>query len=237
MAGALIYDNYEKFCKQVAEHILAILKISLVHKRRCSLVLSGGSTPAGIYRYLKDHSGDFTWEYVDFFVGDARCVPEDHEDSNYRMIRERFREALAGETGARLYKPDCSLSPEEAARDYNETIHAYLEKEGAFDLVLLGMGPDGHTASLFPGSPELEERASLVLATKDEAPMEPHHRRITMTLPALNRCDHVLFLLRGGEEKRQIMDTVLKNRNKSETPYPVQRVKPESGKAYWYFSA
>lgn len=236
MAGALIYDDYEQFCKQVAEHILAILKISLVHKKRCSLVLSGGSTPAGIYRYLKDHSGDFNWEYVDFFVGDERCVPEDHEDSNYRMIKECFKEALAPETGARLYKPDTGLSPEEAAKGYNETIHDYLEKEGFFDLVLLGMGPDGHTASLFPGYPELEEKASLVLATKDEAPMEPYHRRITMTLPALNRCDHVLFLLRGGEEKRQIMDTVLRNRNKGGTPYPVQRVRPESGKAYWYFS-
>ena len=236
MAGALIYDNYEQFCKQVAEHILGILKLSLVHKRRCSLVLSGGSTPEGIYHYLKDHSEDFTWEYVDFFIGDERCVPEDHKDSNYRMIKDSFKEALGPETGARLYRPDCTLSPEEAAKAYNDTIHAYLEKEGTFDLVLLGMGPDGHTASLFPGSPELNERASLVLATAEEAPMEPHHRRITMTLPALNRCDHVLFLLRGGEEKRSIMETVLRHKNKGQNPYPVQRVKPESGKAYWYFS-
>ncbi len=236
MAGALIYDNYEQFCKQVAEHILAILKLSLVHKKRCSLVLSGGSTPAGIYRYLKDHSGDFTWEYVDFFIGDERCVPEDHQDSNYKMIRESFKEALASETGARLYRPDCSLSPEEAAKKYNDFIHDYLDKEGSFDLVLLGMGNDGHTASLFPGSPELNEHASLVTATEAEAPMEPYHRRVTMTLPALNCCDHVLFLLRGGDEKRAIMETVLKNRNKGETPYPIQRVNPKSGKAYWYFS-
>ena len=66
MAGALIYDDYEKFCRQVAEHILAILKLSLIHKKRCSLVLSGGNTPAGIYRYLKDHSGDFNWGVCGF---------------------------------------------------------------------------------------------------------------------------------------------------------------------------
>lgn len=236
MAGALIYDDYDRFCRQAAEHILAILKLSLIHSKRCSLVLSGGTTPGGIYRYLQNHDKEFNWDHVDFFIGDERCVPEDHEDSNYRMIRETFLDGI-GCSAKQLYKPDCTLNPDDAAQDYRHRIDAYLHKRGTFDLVLLGMGPDGHTASLFPGYPELTEENYMVVATADEGPLAPGHRRVTLTLPALNKSDHVLFLLKGGPEKRQIMDEVIKTKTPSQSPYPIGRVRPASGKTYWYFSS
>jgi len=235
MAGALIYDDYDKFCRQAAEHILGILKLSLIHSKRCSLVLSGGSTPSGVYDYLAGHSDDFSWKDVDFFIGDERCVPDDHEDSNYRMIRESFLDRVV-HRASHVYTIDKSLTPDEGAREYHLKIKDYLEHNHMFDLVLLGMGPDGHTASLFPGYPEVREQSSLALATAEEAPLAPYHRRITLTLPALNRSGHVLFLLRGGEDKMAIMNDVLYNRADKANPYPVQMVRPEGGKTYWYFS-
>jgi len=235
MAGALIYNDYEKFCRQAAEHMLAILNLSFVHSKRCSMVLSGGSTPSGVYEYLSHHSGDFRWKDVDFFIGDERCVPDDHEDSNYRMIRDSFLNKVVHKE-SQIFTIDKSLSPDEGARDYHLKIKDYLEHNNLFDLVLLGMGPDGHTASLFPGNPEVKELSSLVLATREEAPLSPFHRRITLTVPALNRSSHVLFLIRGGDEKLKIMNEVLYEKPGKVEKYPVQMIKPVSGKSYWYFS-
>lgn len=235
MAGALIFDNYEDFCKQAAGHILAILKLSLVHRKRVSMVLSGGSTPAGVYKHLAENSEDFNWKHVDFFIGDERCVPSDHEDSNFRMIKESFL-SLIDHNESQVFVINQSLAPDDAALDYHLRVKNYLEKNSCFDLVLLGMGPDGHTASLFPGYPELQEKKRLALATEQEGPLPPHHRRVTLTVPALNHSNHLVFLLRGGSEKRAIMDKVLSSGKKKDSAYPVQMIRPVEGRAYWYFS-
>lgn len=235
MAGALIFDKYDDFCRQAAGHIIAILKLSLVHNKRASMVLSGGSTPAGIYRYLAENSEDFYWKDIDFFIGDERCVPEDHEDSNFRMIKESFLSLIPHEE-SQIYAINQTLSPDEAALDYHLRVKEYLELNSCFDLVLLGMGPDGHTASLFPGYPELKEKKRLAVATADEGPLEPYHRRVTLTVPALNHSNHLLFLLRGGSEKQTIMDEVLHSGRRNNMEYPVQLIKPINGRAYWYFS-
>jgi len=233
MAGALIFEDYDDFCHQVANHIISILRHSLVHNRRASMVLSGGNTRRGVYKTLAEEHRDFSWQFIDFFVGDERCVPEDHKDSNVAMIRRHFLDKLdLGET--RIYTINATLSPEQGARDYHRVLKEYLERNGHFDLVLLGIGLDGHTASLFPGAPELDETKRLVLATRDEAPLDPYHHRVTMTLPALNHSSHLLFLLRGGQEKRRIMDQVL--HPKGSSPYPAQLIHPEKGRVYWYFS-
>lgn len=235
MAGALIFDDYDNFCRQAAGHIIAILKLSLVHKKRVSMVLSGGSTPAGIYRYLAEHTDDFRWKDVDFFIGDERCVPRDHKDSNFRMIEESFL-SLIPHDESQIFAVDQTLPPDESALDYHLLVKEYLEKNSSFDLVLLGMGPDGHTASLFPGYPELKEKKRLAVATEQEGPLEPYHRRVTLTVPALNHSNHLLFLLRGGAEKQNIMDKVLSKGLKNNPQYPVQLIKPIKGRAYWYFS-
>jgi 6-phosphogluconolactonase len=235
MAGALIFHTYEDFCRQAGEHIFTILKTSLLHKKRSSLVLAGGSTPAGVYRYLAENYNDLHWEDIDFFLGDDRCVPEDHEDSNYRMIQENFLSRIDYKE-EQIYTIDQTLPPDQGAELYHKRVKNYLETNRLFDLVLLGMGPDGHTASLFPHYPELEEKVKCAVATKDAAPLAPPVRRITMTYPALNRCSNLIYLIRG-KEKKKIMNSVLgkKSRFYKSHDYPVSRIEPEAGKSYWYY--
>jgi len=236
MAGALIFHTYDDFCRQAGEHIFTILKASLLHKKRSSLVLSGGTTPAGVYRYLAEHYPDFHWQHIDFFIGDDRCVSDDHPDSNYRMIRENFF-SLIPHREEQIYRVNNTLPPEEAAQEYHKRIKNYLETNRWFDLVLLGMGPDGHTASLFPGYPELTENVRCAAATRQPAPLEPHVRRVTMTYPALNRCSNLMFLIRGSE-KKSIMHSALRDRKRTRgsTEYPVCGVHPEAGSMYWYYT-
>lgn len=237
MAGALIFHTYEDFCRQAGEHIITILKASIIHKRRSSLVLAGGSTPAGVYRYMAEHYPDFHWENIDFFLGDDRCVPEADKDSNYKMVQENLF-SLIPHKAEQIYTIDQTLSPEEGAELYHKRVKNYLETNYCFDLVLLGLGADGHTASLFPGYPELDEKVKCAVATEKEAPLAPYVRRITMTSPALNRCSNMMYLIRG-EEKKEIMDSVMKSKfnHRSVKEYPVSRLAPEAGKSYWYYTA
>ena len=223
------------FCRQAGEHIITILNTALHNNKKASLVLSGGSTPAGVYAYLAENFKDFMWDHVDFFIGDDRCVPEDHEHSNFRMIQENFFSKIPVRK-SRIYSIDQTLPPDEGAELYHKKIKDYLEDNRLFDLILLGMGPDGHTASLFPGYPELKEKVKLALATED-APLEPKIRRITMTYPALNRSANMMYLIRG-REKREIMDQVMKAKgpHKNELPFPVAGLTPDVGnKSYWFY--
>ncbi|OQY34053.1 MAG: 6-phosphogluconolactonase [Spirochaetaceae bacterium 4572_59] len=236
MAGALIFSTYEDFCRQAGEHIITILKAASIHKRRSSLVLAGGSTPAGVYRYMATNYPDFHWGNIDFFLGDDRCVPETDKNSNYRMINENLF-SLIPHHAEQIYTIDQSLPPEKGAELYHKRVKNYLSTNCWFDLVLLGMGSDGHTASLFPGYPELDEKVKYAVATEIEAPMAPYLRRISMTEPALKRCSHMMYLIRG-EKKRGIMDSVMKEKSHhhSALNYPIAHIKPDAGKSYWYYT-
>lgn len=148
-----------------------------------TIALSGGSSPLPLYRLLQERgmlSGASIW------MVDERCVPPDHEASNTRLLQEFF--------GDRVHRMRGEEPPHVAAGAYEEAIVALLGPEPVFDLMVLGMGNDGHTASLFPGSTELDERERIVIATD-----QPHagFHRVTLTLPVLNRARSVLFFVTG----------------------------------------
>ncbi|MCB1079606.1 MAG: 6-phosphogluconolactonase [Verrucomicrobiae bacterium] len=189
------------------------------------LSLCGGSTPKAVYRALAER-GDIDWERVLLTFGDERCVPPDHADSNYRMAKEALLDP-AGVPRASVMRMAGEMDPAEAAQRYEGQFRklAQLAGEAIFvhDLVLLGMGEDGHTASLFPGTAALE--ASDRWAVENYV-AKLDSWRLTLTFPLINAAREVAFLV-TGDAKRPIVDEILAGGS----PHPAERVK--AAKVSW----
>lgn len=191
-----------------------------------AVALAGGRTPRRCYELLAAPPlRDLVrWPEIEIFFGDERAVAPEHDDSNYRMAHEALL-AHVPLRPDRIHRMQAERGDlEAAARDYAGKLPRRL------DLVLLGLGPDGHTASLFPGSPALAEPERAVMATPP-APLAPHVRRLTLTLPALARARHVLFVV-TGEDKAGVVARVLEGPADAER-LPAQAVRPEAGALVW----
>jgi 6-phosphogluconolactonase len=202
-----------------------------------SLALSGGSTPKALFRLLAGEGDEsfrrrVPWGRVQVFWGDERHVPPDHPDSNYRMTYETLlsRVPIPPENIHRIQGEDPDA--ERAAESYEETLGRFFRlAEGqlpCFDLIPLGMGPDGHTASLFPGTPALHERKRLVVAQWIEK-LRTH--RITLSPPVLNNSALVIFLV-SGAEKAETLRAALLGEYQPER-FPAQLVRPTDGRLIW----
>lgn len=196
-----VVEDAEAVANVAAETVVDAIKTAAGRRGRCVVALSGGSTPARLYALLASSAYDapVPWPAVDLVWGDERAVPPDDAASNYRMADESglLRRSLHG-----VYRIPGERDPEEAALLYEETLRQVLGgppeaaagDAGPLDLALLGLGEDGHTASLFPGSIVLEEKDRLVRATEEQA----GHRRLTLTVPLLAGARHVVFLVAGA---------------------------------------
>jgi 6-phosphogluconolactonase len=195
------------------------------------VALSGGSTPKALYGLLAsdDFRDRFPWRRVSWYWGDERFVPYDHPESNYRMTREAMF-AKAPVPPENIHPVPADGTPEDAARRYERTLQ---EAYGAtvldparplFDVTLLGLGPDGHTASLLPGDPVLEERKRWVAAVAHGRP----EVRITMTYPAIESSRRVAFLV-AGREKASILRAI----RAGDSQVPAARVRPR-GELFWF---
>lgn len=202
-----------------------------------SVALSGGSTPRGLHALLADPSGPFRarvpWAQLEVFWGDERCVPPGAPDSNYRMVRETLLAGAPVPEG-NVHRIRAEEGATAAALAYEEELRAHFcLREGAvprFDLVLLGIGEDGHTASLFPGSAALRERRLLAIAARSP---RPPLERVTLTLPVLNAASCVVFLA-SGTGKAEAVAAVLRRRDMSR---PAALVRPEKGDLLWFLDA
>jgi 6-phosphogluconolactonase len=192
---------------------------------RVAIALSGGSTPRRLYEILAQppYRDEFPWSRTHWFWGDERFVPPDDALSNYRMVREALLSLVPVAADHIHAVPTVGTGPEAAAATYERTLQAFYGADRLaparplFDAVLLGLGPDGHTASLFPGTAVLEERerwVAAVLGAKDEA-------RITLTYPALESSRHAAFLVAGPEKR-----TVLAALRRGDTQLPAARLRP-----------
>ena len=239
-----VFSDPAAVARAAAEHF--------VNLKPRSVALSGGSTPRVLYELLADAREPFRdqipWDETHFFFSDERHVPPDHPDSNYRMVNEALflRVPLPPQNIHRVLAENPRA--EEAAENYENDLRKFFgEAIPAFDLVLLGLGEDGHTASLFPHSPALNETKRLVVAPWVE---KLNTYRITMTLPVLNNGKSVVFLVTGAS-KAEIFSEVIKTQPKPDTTpdtrptsegdrkvyevlYPAQAISPTSGAVSWF---
>ena len=230
-----IVENGEAVSRTAAEMMVSLALKKLQSKESFAVALSGGSTPKNMFAILANDAAlrnQMPWDRVHFFWGDERHVPPDHTDSNYRMTNEAMlsRVPVPPENIHRIRaeNPDAG----KAAEDYEQELRGFFKLETEqlppFDCVFLGMGPDGHTASLFPGTKALHERERLVVSNWVD---KFQSYRITMTTPVLNNADIVIFLV-SGEEKAEPLRVVLEGEKQTDL-FPSQLIEPTHGKLLW----
>ena len=230
-----IAENGEAVSRIAAEKVVSLALQKLKSKELFAVALSGGSTPKNMFAILANDAAlreKMPWGRVHFFWGDERHVPPDHTDSNFRMANAAMlsRVPVPPENIHRIQaeNPDAGR----VAEDYEQALREYFKLEQGqlpvFDCVFLGMGPDGHTASLFPGTKALHERKRLVVSNWVD---KFGSYRITMTAPVLNNADVVIFLV-SGEEKAETLWAILEG-GKKINRFPSQLIEPKHGKLIW----
>lgn len=222
-ASALARAAAQEFCRCATEAVKA--------SGRFCVALSGGNTPRAVYSLLAEENRGLAWDKVFIFFGDERQVPPDHPDSNYRMANETLLSHVPVPTG-NIFRVRGELVPDVAADDYDRRVREFFKLQAGawprFDLILLGMGEDGHTASLFPGSAALQERSSITVANWVE---KFQSNRITFTFPVLNHAAEDLFLV-SGESKSQVLREIF-SRSPGQAVYPAEMVRPQNGRLLW----
>jgi 6-phosphogluconolactonase len=215
-----VFADVDELSLRAAEAAVRTINESVQSNGSFSVALSGGNTPRTLYRLLSSRFRDqIPWKNVHVFWGDERYVPLADPQSNYRMARETLLDAVPCPAGNVHPMPTELPDPDVAAREYEKTLRSYFSKDWPrFDLILLGLGEEGHTASLFAGSPALNETQRWVVAVK--APAEPP-LRLTLTLPALTEAANIYFLVTGSN-KAQALHHVL-------TESPAPKIYPASG--------
>lgn len=223
------------FFKKAADLFLESIAFAIKERKQCTIALSGGSTPKKLFQLLTQpyYQTRIDWPKVFIFWGDERCVPPTHGDSNYRMAQETLLSKV-NIPKKNIYRIAGEMaSPQEGAKAYEQALHAFFKLDYAiphFDLILLGLGNDGHTASLFPKTEALNEDKKWITANYVEK-FSTH--RITMTVPIINDARRVLFLVQG-EKKAEILHEVLRD-DRPIDRYPAQLVRPNDGDLIWLF--
>lgn len=231
-----IYADTDALARDTARRIAEVGRAAVAARGRFHLVLAGGTTPARTYEELAALTPDagVPWQHTEVFFGDERNVPPGDPESNYRMVAAR----LLGEVPVpadHVHRIAGELPAEEAAERYEAEIRRVLGIGPAeiprFDLVLLGLAPDGHTASLFPGTEAVRERRHLVRAPWI---VKLAGRRITMTPVAFNGSAQIWFLVTGGTKARALTDAVAPTRSSA---LPVHAIHPTDGELRWIVDA
>jgi len=202
-------------------------------KNRLSIALPGGSAPRILNASLAAVSDSRDFSRIDWFFGDERAVERESPWSNYLMQKETLFEPL-NIPDKHVFRIQGELGARRAALDYSQQLEEYFHGPPAFDLILLGLGPDGHTASLFPGFPALTVNDAGAAGT-GKAPLPPHVERVTLTLPVINAAENVVFFT-GKTGKETVIDRLTENapRQPGREKYPFEMVNPDSGPGTWF---
>ncbi len=225
-----IFDIENEVLAALAAHFVELANAAITEKGKFSVALSGGSSPKKLYELLASSFADkVAWAKVYFFFGDERNVPQTDKDSNFLMAKKALFDPLNIAT-SQIFAVDTSLSPQDAAKKYEEEIEQFFdEDELSFDLVLLGLGDNSHTASLFPHTPVLHDRTPGV---KEVFLEDQQIYRITLNAPLINEAQHIAFLV-YGEGKAIAVHHVLEDDEDIEE-YPAQLIEPIVGEIEWF---
>lgn len=240
----IILTDRAALARAAAQRFVALARPAVAVRGRFSVVLSGGSTPRDLYALLAspEFAPQVDWTRVHFFWGDERAVSPDHPDSNYRMAFEALLSRVKP-PALNVHRILAEQNPDDAARAYEQTLRAFFtnfhsgpspsstgegDRPPRFDLVLLGLGANGHTASLFPHTKVLHETARWVAA---EYVDEVNMWRITLTAPVINAAESILFLV-AGADKAATVHAVLRGDYRPED-LPAQLIQPTNGRVAW----
>lgn len=230
-----VCKDYDELSEHIANWMVDQICKTLSVKERFSIALTGGNTPKGLYSLLasEEYKNKIDWSRANIFIGDERFVPFDDKRSNAKMIRETFLNQVAVNNAHVHFMQTGNIQPEMSSDEYEKILLQYFNKDtgsNTFDIVLLGMGDDAHTLSLFPGQKEaIEEQKKwctyLWLQQQDMY-------RITLTAPVVNAARHIAFLV-SGENKTNALTNVL-HKPFDPLTYPSQIIKPVNGELNWF---
>jgi 6-phosphogluconolactonase len=225
-----IYKNADEVCNALAAWITALINKTLEVKENFTLALSGGETPKKLYQILASdlYKEKINWNRVHIFWGDERLVPFSDERSNAKMAFDNLLDHV-NIPSSQIHKIWTDVTPEESAEQYEKLLHQYFDdKQTTFDLVLLGMGDDGHTLSLFPNAEILQDQQAWV---KADTIGQKGMKRITLMPSIVNRSSAIVFLI-TGENKAKVLQEVIENTATKE--YPSQLIQPANGELHWF---
>jgi 6-phosphogluconolactonase len=227
----IVRDDPTELAATAAHMFSAAAQKSVKDRGRFVAALSGGTTPLGIFRILPQapYGSEVPWDKMSLFWVDERCVPEDDPESNYGAARKYLLDRVPIPRSQVFPMPGTS-PPEAGAREYQRVLTEFFHLKGdrfpVFDLIFLGVGGDGHIASLFPGHTALDEEEKPVVAVKGG---NPYVSRLTLTVPVLNRAREVVFLV-SGKQKARVVSTVFED---PQARLPAQRIRSLDGETVW----
>jgi len=231
MTKTVTYNTAGLLFKAAADLIIQLYEQAVADKGSFTIALSGGNTPKKLYELLATpvYAKKINWKNIYLFWSDERCVPVSDEENNSHMASQALLNNVPVPK-ENIFPVPVNFEPAKAAARYEQMIRTFFkDTQPHFDLVLLGLGEDGHTASLFPGTDILDEKKILV---KQVYLKEKKMFRVSFTLPLINDAKHILFLV-TGKEKSSILKKIFTKPVKKPA-YPAQLIKPVKGKLFWY---
>jgi 6-phosphogluconolactonase len=226
-----ILADAKEVSRAAAEQFVKLASAAVETKGEFDVALAGGSTPRTTYEILAKTAGKLPWEKIHVFFGDERCVPPDHSDSNYGMARDALLSRVPIPAN-NVHRMKGEVDAPAAAEQYEGDLRRHFRLGNGelprFDLVMLGMGDDGHTLSLFPNSEALTETSRLVTANWVE---KFHQHRLTLTYPVVNNAAQIMLLV-AGAGKSKVVGEIL-GKSTVQDGYPVQRIQPTDGDTLW----
>lgn len=227
--GIRRFTNYEELSSACADYIQSLSEATLARKQHFSIAFSGGKTPKQMLEYLADK--EIQWSKTHIFLADERCVSLSDSLSNFLLIKESLLSKIQiPQENTHPINPDLS-SPEQTAQDYEETIRAFFKTGNlpVFDLIVLGLGEDGHTASLFPEDATIGKHSEWVRAIKTPQ-VAPHVPRITLSMAVISNAAHIVFLISGKSKAPKVKEVIYQKNS----TLPAALVRPENGTLMFY---